>query len=110
VNYKESIYKLQKGINESDCGIKIVYNQNQFYSEEKHKPITIHSIKFVEYDSEKDKNVYTEVFKSGTQLFVVFFLRNLWFTLNKREIPVTQFPEFERQWALFIEEYTKGMQ
>jgi hypothetical protein len=109
VNYKESIYKLQKGINEYNCGLKIVYNQNQFYSEEKRKPVTIHSIKFVEYDWEKDKNVYTEAYKSGTQLFIVFFLRNLWYTLNGKEIPVTQFPQFEREWANFIEEYKKEM-
>lgn len=108
MNYKESIFKLQTGINKTGA-IKVVYNQNQFYSEEKRKPITIHSIKFVTWDPDKEKNVYTEVFKSGTQLFVVFFLRNVWFLLCGREIPVTQFPQFENQWKVFLEEFGQEM-
>lgn len=109
MNYKESIYKLQVGINNADVGFKIMYNQNQFYSPEKHKPITIHSIKFVTYNEEKGKNDYTEVFKSGTQLFVVFFLRNLWYTISGKDIPETQFPEFERKWQEFLDEFEEEL-
>jgi hypothetical protein len=105
VNYKETIFKLQRGINEGDFGFKLMYNQNQFYSPEKHKPITIHSIKMVKDNMERTKRNYIELFKSGTQLYVVFFLRNLWYTLNDKEIPVSDFPEFERQWAEFLDEH-----
>ena len=108
MNYKESIFKLQTGINKTGA-LKVVYNQNQFYSEEKRKPITIHSVKFVTWDQDKQKNVYTEVFKSGTQLFVVFFLRNVWYLLCNKEIPETQFPQFESQWNTFLEEFGEGM-
>lgn len=105
MNYKETVYKLQVGINNLNLPFKVVYNQNQFYSEEKRKPINIYSIKFVAYDEEKGKNKYTEVYKSGVQLYMVFFMRNLWYTLTDKEIPVTQFPAFERDWQIFLSEF-----
>lgn len=109
MNYKDSIRKLQTGINNRDFGFKLVYNQNQFYSPEKHKPITIHSVKMVKENELKAKKEYTEIFKSGTQLFVVFFLRNLWYVLNDKEIPQTQFPEFERKWQEFLDEFEQEL-
>ncbi len=106
MNYKDSIRKLQEGINRSGA-LTVMYNQNQFYSEDKRRPVTIHSIKFVSWDTEKGKNKYTEVFKTGTQLFVVFFLRNVWFMLNGKDLPETPFPQFERMWKAFLDEFTE---
>lgn len=123
MNYKETIYKLQVGINGlkehigvdhdgqdiyAEIPFKVTFNQNQFYSSEKHKPIHIYSIKFVVYNEEKYKNDYIEVYKTGVQLFMVFFMRNLWYSLNgqsQKVIPQTQFPEFERSWQTFLGEF-----
>lgn len=106
MNYKDTIYKLQVGINGlAECPFKVTYNQSQFYSNEKHKPINMYSVKFVTRDEESGKNNYTEVYKTGVQLYMVFFMRNLWFKLNRWEIPVTQFPQFERDWELFLAEF-----
>ena len=97
---------MQIGINNlEELPFKVTYNQSQFYSNEKHKPINMYSIKFVTYDDEKGKNSYSEVYKTGVQLYMVFFMRNLWYILNGREIPVTQFPAFERDWKMFLDEF-----
>ena len=107
MNYKDTIYNLQRGINQMvDVPFKITYNQSQFYSNEKRKPINMYSIKFVTYDEEKGKNSYEEVYKSAMQIFIVFFLRNLWYKLNGRDIPKTDgFPRFDVEWQHFLEEY-----
>ena len=110
MNYQDSVFKLQVGINKLDwCPFKVTVNKSQFYSAEKRKPINIYSVKFVIPNEAKGKPDYVEVYKTGMQLFLVFFMRNLWFTLMKREIPETQFPEFERDWLKFLDEFEKEL-
>lgn len=110
MNYQDAVFKLQVGINNlEECPFKVTVNKNQFYSAEKHKPITIYSVKLVIPNEAKGKPDYVEAFKTGVQLFLVFFMRNLWFTLIGREIPETQFPEFEHLWETFLDEHKEEL-
>ena len=101
---KETISKLQLAINRHG-DYTVLYNCNQFYSKEKRKPINMYSIKMLKYNPEEDKSKYEEVFKAGKQILVVLFLRNLWFTINEKEIPQSEFPKFEIQWRAFVKEH-----
>lgn len=104
MDYKSTIQKLQVGINKSGA-YTVLYNVSQFYSREQKRPINMYIIKLVEWNDNKGKNGYTEVFKTAKQLYIVFFLRNLWYHINNKPYEKTDFPDFENMWNAFKEEF-----
>ena len=79
------IHNLQKALNLR--GLRIMYSTSQFYSEEQDRPVTIYHIKQAVYDSTKQKFVNQELFQSTSQIQIVLFLRDLWYSLNGKELP-----------------------
>lgn len=79
------IHNLQKALNLK--GMRIMYSTSQFYSEQQDRPVTIYHIKQAVYDSDKQKFVNQELFNSTSQIQIVLFLRDLWYTINGKELP-----------------------
>ena len=79
------IHNLQKALNLR--GMRIMYSTSQFYSEQQDRPVTIYHIKQAVYDSGKQKFVNQELFNSTSQIQIVLFLRDLWYTINGKELP-----------------------
>lgn len=79
------IKKLQRAINLR--GEKLLYNTTQFYSEEQGRPITLYVVKKAVWDTQKNKNMNIELFKSTSQIQIVLFLRDYWYKLNGLEVP-----------------------
>lgn len=79
------IHKLQNAINGK--GYKILISRNQFYSEDQNRPVTIYNVKQAVWDDDKHKNVNVDLFHSTSEIQIVLFLRDYWFTLNGWELP-----------------------
>ena len=79
------IHKLQRAIN--NRGEKILVNKNQFYSEQQNRPITIYTVKKAVYDHDKGKSINVELFSSTSEIQIVLFLRDYWYSINGMEIP-----------------------
>ena len=79
------IHNLQKALNLK--GMRIMYSTSQFYSEQQDRPVTIYHIKQAVYDSDKQKFVNQELFNSTSKIQIVLFLRDLWYTINGKELP-----------------------
>lgn len=79
------IHKLQTALNTK--GLRIMYSTSQFYSETQNRPVTIYHIKQAVYDDSKQKFINIELFKSTSQIQIVLFLRDLWYTVNGKEVP-----------------------
>lgn len=79
------IHKLQQALNSR--GLRVMYSTSQFYSMTQDRPITIYHIKQATYDAEREKFVNQELFNSTSQIQIVKFLRDMWYTLNGLELP-----------------------
>lgn len=79
------IRKLQHALNTR--GLRITYSTSQFYSADQDRPVTIYNVKQAIWDSEKEKYVNRELFKATSQIQIVLFLRDLWYTVNGKEVP-----------------------
>ena len=79
--------KILRAINTTFPEERILYNQNQFYSDCDKRAITIHSIKKTIVDVDSGKKTTVELFSSASQLLIVLFLRDYWFQLNGWEVP-----------------------
>lgn len=80
------IHKLQTAINSK--GERITYNTSQFYSEEKKRPVTKYIIKKAIPNEDNPKRSHqVELFSAYSQLQIVLYLRDYWFTLNGIELP-----------------------
>ena len=64
-----------------------MYSTSQFYSEQQNRPVTIYHIKQAVWDEDKQKYVNMELFKATSQIQIVLFLRDLWYTVNGKEVP-----------------------
>lgn len=82
--FAQTAKKLQTAIN-SQSGAKISISTSQWYSKEKHRPITVFTIResFPDDNYRKSK----EVFKTYSQVQMVLFLRDYWYNLNGWELP-----------------------
>ena len=79
------IHKLQTALNLK--GLRIMYTTSQFYSDKQNRPITVYHIKQAEWDDDKQRYQNVELFKSTSQIQIVLFLRDMWYSVNGKEIP-----------------------
>lgn len=79
------IKKLQHALNTKGC--KVLYNTSQFYSKQQDRPVTVYHLKQAIWDDEKQKNKNIDLFKSTSQIQIVLYLRDLWYSVNNLEIP-----------------------
>ena len=80
------IHRLQNAINQK-FDDTILYNKQQWYSEEQKRPVTSYVIKKAIWDNDAGKYKNIELFRSYSQIQIVLFLRDYWYQLNGREIP-----------------------
>lgn len=78
MNYTKTIKKLQTAINMK--GEKLLYCTSEFYSKDLQRPVIMYYIKNAVFDEDSVNNVV--LFKSASQIRVVFFLRDLLEYLN----------------------------
>lgn len=81
----KNIHLLQKALNLN--GQKILLEKTQFYSEEENRTINIYHVKKSVFNKEKNKNVKIQIFETASEIQVLLCLRDLWFNLNKMELP-----------------------
>ena len=79
------IHKLQTALNNK--GMKIMYSTSQFYSSKQDRPVTIYHIKQAVYDESRDKYVNQELFNATSQIQIVLYMRDLWYSVNGIELP-----------------------
>lgn len=60
-------------------GHPILYHTTQFYSLTSHRPVTQYHIKKVVIDEEANRTSGEEIFSTYYQLYIIFFLRDLWY-------------------------------
>jgi len=80
------IRKLQKALN-TRGGKKIMYSTSQFYSEQQQRPVTIYTIKQAVYDEESGRWKNVKLYESTSQMRIVKYLRDMWYTVIGKEIP-----------------------
>ena len=100
------IHRLQKAIN-TKFEEKLLLNRRQWYSEKEHRPITVYIISKAIYDDDTKKTKSNELFSSTSELQIVLFLRDYWYTLNGWEVP-TDNEEWNKAKALYYSRVAKG--
>lgn len=84
--YLPLIKKLQKAIN-LNFDKRILVNKTQFYSDKTDKIIEMIVIKQAVWNEDKHKIVNVKLFESSSDIQILLYLRDLWYKLNKWEIP-----------------------
>lgn len=64
-----------------------MYSTSQFYSDKQDRPVTIYHIKQAIWDEKKSKYVNQDLFQSTSQIQIVLYLRDMWYSLNGIELP-----------------------
>lgn len=82
--YAQLAKKLQSAINQR-AEDKLLINTQQWYSEDKGRPITVYTIKQSIITNGK-KNL-VELFKTYSQIQMLLWLRDYWYEINGWEIP-----------------------
>lgn len=67
-------------------GHPFIYHTTQFYSMRQKRPVTQYHIKRVIIDAETQRSESEEVFNTYYQMYIIFFLRDMWDKLNGRPI------------------------
>lgn len=95
--FAQTAKKLQTAIN-SRSGAKISINTSQWYSEQKNRPITVFTIR--ESRPEDNYKKSKEIFKTYSQVQMVLFLRDYWYTINGWDVPTDNetWEEIKRQY------------
>ena len=86
VSNSTMIHKLQNAINQK-FDDTILYNKQQWYSQDQKRPVTSYIIRKAVYDNDRGKYVNLELFKTCSQIQVVLFLRDYWYELNGWDVP-----------------------
>ena len=98
----QMIYKLQFALNSH--GMRVLCNRSQFFSEVQNRPVTVYKLVQSRFDGSKNRHV--ELFSTPSQIQMVLFMRNLWYTLNGNEVPKTNgmkgAREFNLAWKNFV--------
>ncbi len=80
------IKKLQQALNQH-FGQRLLYNKQQWYSDDQDRPITSYVLKKAVWDEEKQRNRNIELFKSTSEIQMLLYLRDMWYELNGWEVP-----------------------
>lgn len=80
------IHKLQNAINQK-FDAKILYNKQQWYSKDQHRPVNQYVIRKAYEDIESGRMKTIELFSSCSQIQIVLYLRDYWYELNGWEVP-----------------------
>ena len=95
------IKKLQKAINEK-YQERILVNKNQFYSADSQRVLELLIIKKAVWDEGKQRFKNVELFSSSSDIQIVLWLRDYWYTLNGWEVPTEN-----AEWNKAKEEYIR---
>lgn len=68
-------------------GQRVLYTTSQFWSEEANRPVTVYHIKRAVWDDEKEKFYNIDLYRNTSQIQIVLFLRDMWYTVNGKELP-----------------------
>lgn len=82
----KTIKKLQLAIN-TTCDFRILYTTNQFYSVDKQMPVTKYCLRKAELDYNNHRSDSVEIFSTYSQLQVILYLRDLWYTIQNIPLP-----------------------
>lgn len=85
-NYAQLAKKLQTAINQR-AGAKLVINTQQWYSQDRKRPITIYIVRQVFEDPTTNHKKSIQLFRTYSQIQMLLFLRDFWYDLNGWEIP-----------------------
>ena len=66
---------------------RVLYTTSQFWSAEANRPVTVYHVKRAVWDEEKDKFYNIDLYRSTSQIQIVLFLRDMWYTINGKEVP-----------------------
>ena len=90
-------------------GFPIVYHTTQFYSVKQHRPVTQYHIKKVIFESDSDRTHNEEMFNTYYQMYVIFFLRDVWDYLHGRELDTSNqyWEDYKKNNNIVIEEVVK---
>ena len=80
------IKKLQKAIN-INFDKKVLVNKSQFYSDKSDSIIEMIVVKQAVWDEKKHKIVNVKLFESTSDIQILLFLRDYWYSLNGWEVP-----------------------
>lgn len=80
------IRKLQRALN-TKGGMKIMYSTSQFYSQQQDRPVTMYCIKQAVWDEERGRWKNVKLYETTSQMRIVKYLRDLWYTVIGKEIP-----------------------
>ena len=99
----QTIKKLQRALLYE--GEPILITTSQFFSAEKHQPVTRYHIKRqVQSNDERYKSSQVELFSSCSQIQVTLFLRDLYYEVTGQEVPHDN-PIWEEAKAKYFKEH-----
>ena len=86
-------------------GVRLLINSKQWYSEDKDMAMTFYTVQKIDF--EDNKKISTELFRTYSQIQIVLFMRDFWYTLNGWEVP-TDNPVWEKIKEQYYNEQKKG--
>lgn len=66
--------------------LKLLIDQRQWYHKDKDMPITVYTLYRAEVN-DKNRTTKTQLFQTYSQIQLVLYLRDLWYSLNHWEVP-----------------------
>ena len=70
-----------------NCPFRILYTTNQFYSVDKQMPVTKYCLRKAEIDYNTHRSESEEIFSTYSQLQIILYLRDLWYTWLGKDLP-----------------------
>ena len=89
-NLDKTIKRLKVAIR-NKYDIKLLITTKEWFSEEKNVLMPYYTIYQYHYDPKTKKKSQEELFKCGSKIQVILFLRDYWYTLNNWEIPEDEY-------------------
>lgn len=103
-NFLHTAKKLQTACRQR-FGDKLLLQQRQWFSNDRNMAVTVYVIQRVIIDKSSKKESITELFKTYSQVQLVLFMRDYWYSLNGWEIPNNN-----KTWEAIKERYGREQQ